>query len=422
MSVQVSTFPATHPNRQSKDCYPEVVFSLAKQVISTPLGYLRNSLLGQYTSDQDFFSRYQWTNHHIKILHQWLESPGFWVKWTQTGNDIYLQINYELCILHRYRSKVRTIYTQVSRYSRPRPPREFPGKAIALTDFSPLEKRLQDIRQRICRTSGQAYIDKSQEDVTDVRNAIANLDAAPVAASWDEWLNAHRASCLSIQSRIEALEHTTYIYVIKSEQQLQKLEGLQIEQVQTLFSRTLKGIALRHYVTYASHEYKTLYREIESELTLFRNDLTTYHSSWKNYLWSYWESNHRTQASLLYQKIFRLTSLHQEYVKTVQPDQNSSLPSPTDLQRSFKGIFRSFEPPNAADLALYPQTSAIPEEWKAMRHKGIPISCGEPKLASALQLMFSDPTLAKHIFGGPRQLELLGKLYDSYLQAQWNAQ
>ena len=289
-------------------------------------------------------------------------------------------------------------------------------------DFSPLEKQLQDIRQKICRASGQAYVDKSQEDVTDVRNAIVELSSTPAAASWDKWLATHRASCISVQSRIEALKHTSYLYVIESEEQLQKLDGLQIEELQTLFTRTLKGIALKHYVTYVSHEYQTLYREIESELTLLRNDQTAYHSSWSNYLWSYWESNHRTQATLLHQKIFRLVSLHQEYLKTAQPDQQSNLPSPIFLREVFKEIFRSFKPPDTVNLVPYPLALAIPEEWKTMSHRGIPISCGEPKLASALQLMFSDPTLAKHIFGGPRQIELLGQLYDSYLQTQWDAQ
>ena len=422
MSFQVSALSVAHPNRQSKDSPAQIVFSLAKQAISAPITYVHRTLVGQYTPKQDFLSRYQWADHHIRILHQYLKSPGFWIKWTQTGNELYIQVKHELCILRHHRDKAHAIYIQISRYSRQRPPINFPGRAIALTDFSVLEKQLQDIQQRICKANGQAHIDKSQEDVTDVRNAIEDLSTTPVANSWDEWITTHRASCVSIQSRIEKLEHTSYLYVIESEEQLQKLDGLQIGELQTLFSRTLKGIALKHYAAYVSREYTTLYREIESELTLLKNDQTLYHSSWGNYLWSYWESNHRAQAISLHQKIFRLASLQEEYLKTIKLGPQSRLPSPTLLQALFKGIFRSFTPPETVDLPRRSSTFAISEEWKAMRHRGIPISCGEPKLASALQMMFSDPTLAKYIFGGPRQIELLQHLYNSYLQTQWDAQ
>ena len=412
-----------HPHRRIQP-HPLVdgVLSIAGKLITAPirgLHYVERSLTGTYTTSQDFFSRYEWTKHHVEDLHKSLASPNFWVKWSREGNTTYIEVQDELSTLRRQREKVRAIYACQRQC---RHPRCLSTRAIALTDFSVLEKQLQDIQKRIIKANGQAHIDKSQEDVTDVRNAIEDLSAAPVANSWDEWLSTHRASCRSIQSRIEKLEHTSYLYVIESEEQLQKLDGLQIGELQTLFSRTLKGIALKHYATYVSHEYTTLYREIESELTLLRNDQTVYHSSWGNYLWSYWEPNHRAQAISLHQKIFRLVSLQEEYLKTVKPDPQSRLPSPTPLQALFKEVFRSFTPPETVDLPRRTSTFAIPETWKAMRHRGIAISCGEPKLASALQMMFSDPTLAKYIFGGPRQIELLQHLYNSYLQTQWDAQ
>jgi hypothetical protein len=419
MSIQ---FSASHPNRRSKDHPTQTALLVARQAISTPVAQLRQVLVGQYTAKQDFFSRYRWVDHHIKILHQGLDSSKFWINWTRIGNELYVQVKHEFHILRRYRDKVYAIYIRVNRYSHQRQLADSPARAIALTDLSPIENKLQDINRRICRSSGQRYVNERLEDASDVRDAIISLNDLPVAASWNEWINTHRASCVNIQSRIEALEHTTYMYVLENEDQFQKLEVLQIERLQTLFSRTLKGIALKHYVTYVSREYQVLHREVQSEIALLRNDRAIYHSSWGNYLWSYWESNHSAQAALLYQKIGRLTFLHQEYMNAVRPDQQSSLPSLTALQKSFKEVFYSFEPQNAVNLVPYPLTPVIPEEWKGMRHRGIPISCGESKLGAALQLMFSDPALAKYIFRGPRQMALLGQLYDSYLHAQWNAQ
>ena len=58
--------------------------------------------------------------------------------------------------------------------------RSLTGTYTTSQDFSVLEKQLQDIQQRICKANGQAHIDKSQEDVSDVRDAIEDLSAAPV--------------------------------------------------------------------------------------------------------------------------------------------------------------------------------------------------------------------------------------------------
>lgn len=418
MTEQLNRYPLRHVEPHPLDG----TLAMAGKLITAPirgLHYIERSLKGTYTPSQNFFSRYEWALYHVEDLHKSLSSPNFWVKWSRQGNATYIEIQDQLSTLHREREKARAIYAQ-QRYYRGRPTlRDLSTRAIACTDLSSIDQRLHDIHLRTTKASGQSYIDKKQKDATEIQKSIESLKSAPIESSWETWLLKHQTTCHSIQSSISALNHTTYLHVSEGRE---KLQGINTQDLNTLLYNALVDVALKHYKTHVSHEYRTLYEEVKAQLESLKNQKTAYHSSWTNYLWSYWESNHRTQASLLYQKIFRLNSLHQEYVKTVQPDQNSNLPSPADLQRSFKGIFCSFKPLNAVDLALYSLISAIPEEWKAMRHRGIPIHCGEPKLASALQLMFSDPTLAKHILRGPRQLELLGQLYDSYLQAQWNAQ
>jgi len=422
MSFQAFPISVADHNRRSTDYFLQTVFAAAKQAVTIPLTCMRTTLWGQYTSKQDFISRYQWTTHHVRILHQWINSPGFWIKWTQIGDEIYLQIHHELSMLRRFRARIQAIYIQINRPAQQEPPKAFSNRAIACLDFSPLEKQLRDIRQQICRVNGQAYVDKSQENLTDIRNTIADLNATRVTASWNEWFAQYRATCISIQSRINDLKHTSYLYVIENEDQMQKLDGLRIGELQTLFSNTLRGIALKHYVYHVSNGYQALYREVESELTLLRNDRTTYHKSWGNYLWSQWESSHHTQATSLHLKIYRLVVLYQEYSKTVQLGQDICLPPTTSLQVLFRAVFRSFQAPDAISFVPYPLACAVPEEWKTIRHRGLPISCGEPVLGNALQLMFSDPILAKLIFKGPRQIEPLGKLYNSYMDAQWSAQ
>jgi len=422
MSLQAVQISITDQKRRSSDHFAYTVLSVATQAITVPLTCIHRSLVGQYTYKQDFVSRYQWTIHHVRTLHQWITAPEFWIKWTQIGEELYLQIHHELSMLRRFRARIQAIYIRINRCEHQEPPKAFSNRAIARLDFSPLERQLRDIKKQICRASGQAYVNKSQENLTDIRNTIEDLNGTQVTASWNEWLAQHRATCISIQSRINDLEHTSYLYVIENEDQMQKLEGLRIGELQTLFSNTLRGIALKHYVYHVSKGYQALYREVESELTLLRSEQTTYHSSWGNYLWSHWESLYRTQATSLHLKIYRLKLLYQEYSKTVQLDQDTRLPSITSLQTLFKTVFSSFQAPDTVSFVPYPLAFAVPEKWKTIRHRGLSISCGEPVLGNALQLMFSDPILAKLIFKGPRQIEPLGKLYDSYMDTQWSAQ
>ena len=95
MSLQAVQISITDQKRRSSDHFAYTVLSVATQAITVPLTCIHRSLVGQYTYKQDFVSRYQWTIHHVRTLHQWITAPEFWIKWTQIGEELYLQIHHE---------------------------------------------------------------------------------------------------------------------------------------------------------------------------------------------------------------------------------------------------------------------------------------------------------------------------------------
>ncbi len=417
MPLQMSTFPPITRRQTLEDHSAQLKWPLVNQKISELYKYLsglHTSLSGRYTPEEDFFSRYLWTQYHINSLHDLRGSPGFWIKWNQIGNKIYP----EFCMLYRCRNKICGIYGKMKRDPSKK---DFRRDSINVidTDLNLLKNRFQDIRQHIYEANRLADIEKSPEGVADVRSAIESLTTTPVAPSWSEWFVQHQHTCKNIQSRIEALEYPPYLYVTENEEtSSQKLNSLKIGKLQALFFRTLREIILKHYVAYVSHEYRSLYKEAESDLTQLEADRTKYYSTstWKNWLSGNWEVDHEPQLISLHKKIFRLKSFYREYSGV----QDSCSPEPKKLQKKFKEVFSSFS--STTDLLSHQFIAAIPEGWEEILHRGIPISCGKPKLEAALHLVLSEPALAKHIFEDPRQIECFRQFYKSYQDAQWKAQ
>jgi hypothetical protein len=218
MTEQLSRF-------QRRDVEPHPLggmLFIASKLITAPvrgLQYVERSLTGSYTTSQDFFARYQWTKHHVEDLHNSLESPNFWIKWSQEGHTTYIDVQAELLTLQKQREKAHTIYARQRHYPHPR---SAPIRAIACTDLAPLATKLQGIHHRITKASGQAYIDKRQKDATAIQTSIESLKKAPTESSWETWLLKHKTTCQAIESDILSLNHTTYLHVDTQE----KLQGI----------------------------------------------------------------------------------------------------------------------------------------------------------------------------------------------------
>ncbi|QVL55048.1 MAG: hypothetical protein KFB95_06950 [Simkaniaceae bacterium] len=400
-----------HPRRQIEPHPLDGAFSIAIKLITTPfrgLHYIEKSLTGTYTADQDFFSRYHWTKHHVEDLHKSLSSPNFWVKWSRQGNATYIEIQDQLSTLHREREKARAIY-QRQRYYRGRPIlRDLSTRAIACTDLSSIDQRLHDIHLRTTKASGQSYIDKKQKDATEIQTSIASLKSTPIESSWETWLLKHQTTCRSIQSSISALNHTTYLCVSEGRE---KLQGINTQDLNTLLYNALVDIAKTHYTSHAQKEYHTLYESTQRKLKALQEDHTTYHKTWGNYLWSNWEKDHRQDAYTLHIQLSCLRHLHSNLIAISR----DPLPSLYPLQQTFNSLFRSFVPPEEHA----PFRSSAPDTWQHHPHRGSIIHTGEPHLTNTLQLAFSDPKLAAQTTTENRQLK---QLYHQFLNTTWNIQ
>ena len=401
-----------HPHRHVEPYYPlDGMLSITARLITAPIRgllYVERSLKGTYTTSQDFFSRYQWTKHHVEDLHKSLASPNFWIKWSREGSATYIEIQSELATLDDQREKAYAIY-QRQRYYRGRPTlRDLSTRAIACTDLTPIGKQLHDIHLRTAKASGQSYIDKKQKDATEIETSIETLKNTPVESSWEAWLLKHQTTCQAIESNILGLNHTTYLYVDTQE----KLEGINTGDLNTLLYNALVDIAKIHYTSHAQKEYHTLYESAQKKLKALQEDRTTYHNnSWGNYLWSNWEKDHRQDADTLHTQLCCLRHLH-DNLATLSTDSLSAL---QPLQKTFQSLFRSYNPPETHS----PFRSSIPSTWKHHPHRGSVIHTGEPHLTNTLQLAFSDPKLAAQTTTENRQLE---HLYHQFLSTTWNIQ
>ncbi|QVL55809.1 MAG: hypothetical protein KFB95_00980 [Simkaniaceae bacterium] len=408
-----------HPHRRVEPHPLDGTLAMAGKLITAPirgLHYIEKALTGTYTADQDFFSRYQWTKHHVEDLHKSLSSPNFWVKWSRQGNATYIEIQDQLSTLHREREKARAIY---ARQRHCRYPRDLSTRNIACTALAPLKAKLRDIHLRTTKASGQSYIDKKQQDATEIQSSIASLKNTPIESSWETWLLKHQTPCQAIESNILSLNHTTYLYVSEGRE---KLQGINTQDLNTLLYNVLVDVALKHYKTHVSHEYRTLYEEVKAQLESLKNRKTAYHSSWGNYFWSYWETNCSAEKHRLDTQLHALKRLYVGYMQTALPRNEPALMSPQALQNDYLSLFPSQKGLGAdrPSLGHYWPVLPFPDDWKDSRHLGVHIKSKASQITSVLQLVFSDPILAKHVVEGAGQIEELRDFYGDYLKTGWS--
>jgi hypothetical protein len=412
-----------HPRKHAEPHPIDGMLSIAGKLITAPirgLHYIEKSLTGTYTADQDFFSRYQWTKHHVEDLHTSLESPNFWVKWSREGSATYLEIKSELLALHRQQEKARTIYTRHRYHHRHcRHPRCLSTRDIACTDLASLGTKLHDIDLHITKASGQSYIDKKRQDAAEIQASIASLRNTPVESSWEAWLLKHQATCQTLESAIANLNHTTYLCVPEGRE---KLQGINTGELNTLLYTALVDIAKAHYTSHAQNEYYTLYESTQKALSTLEQDYTAYHNTWSNYLWSHWEKTHSQDAYTLHAQLTTLREL-QRNLTTISRDPLSSL---YPLQKTFNHLFRSYIPPErrtpfpfTPDTYIRHPLTSMPDTWRRHPHRGPVIHTGEPDLTHTLHLAFSDPRLAEQT---TTENEELDKLHHQFLNATWNIQ
>ena len=393
--------PLNRPLQPNPLILPEPKHSLQK--IFDFLSYGKAYFWGTYDQTKDVDTRYNWVIHQLKVLNKERGEASFWIKWNTQGHQVYLEIQKEIEAL----------------------------RPLNLRDLSSSEKDIDAIQQSVTRDQAIEHLNGIRAKEGEVRESLDKLSNESLEPSWPQWLLKHLSVIREIEEKIQSLDPLQKFFVIGERGAIEELPGVDVEDLKKHLSHTLFQMAEKHFVAFVEKDYCSYYQQVQEKIVHLQQDRASYLKKNWNYAWSfwgnYWEKEHHKDASFLRGRVDYLKTLHLATALPQLKDFRKEVNSLDDLPKQFENLFPSQAEGSITKIcrifkAFFCLSNLpslpLPQDWEKHRHIGVGL--GDTPAALAMQLLFSDPFLARFTVEGKGQTQEIKQLYKKYLSADWN--